>query len=94
MTVKINIPPNFQYFTDNAETVEVNGRSVIECLQILVERFPGLETILFDESDVFRDDPLNFVAIFLNGIHVRPEELSSQVNDGDELELVYVILGG
>ena len=94
MTVKINIPPNFQYFTDDAETVEVNGRSVIECLQILAERFPGLGTILFDERDVFRDDPLHFVAIFLNGVHVRPEELSSRVNDGDELELVYVILGG
>ncbi len=94
MSVKINIPSYLQYFTDNAEVVEVNGSSVKECLSILSKRFPELKKLLFSSDDELSNNPLNYVEIFLNGKSVMHDEITEKVKDGDELELTYVVLGG
>ena len=94
MSVKINIPSYFQYFTNNNAIVEVECGSIIECLGKLVETNPGMKPLLFKNNGELQFQPLNHVMVLKNGIVVQQNEYFDQVNDGDELELSYVILGG
>lgn len=94
MGVTINIPSYFQYFTNNTAKVEVECGSVMECLGNLVEKFPGMKPMLFDGNGTIQYQPLNHVMVLKNGIAVQNDEYADIVNDGDELELSYVILGG
>ena len=94
MSVKINIPSYLLYFTDNVEVVEVESGSVFECLTKLTEKFEGMKPVLFDNKGEIQIQPLNYIAVFKNRVAIEPDEYFDKVNDGDELDLIYVILGG
>ena len=94
MSVKINIPSYFQYFTSNNNTVAVAKNSVIGCLRELVEKYPEIKKLLFDSEGELLYHSLNHIAVFINGNAIRPDEFADQLNDGDEMDLTYVILGG
>ena len=94
MSVKINIPSYFQYFTSNNKVVEVTENSVIGCLRELVKKYPAIQKLLFDSEGEWLIQSLNHIAVFINGVAIHPNELTSKVNDGDEMDLSYVILGG
>ena len=94
MSVKINIPSYFQYFTNNTSLVEVECGSVKDCLWELVKKYPGMKPLLFENNGNIQFQPLNHVLVLKNGIAVQNNEYADNVNDGDELELSYVILGG
>ena len=90
MSVKIDVPSYLQPFTDNMEVVEVNGSTVGECLNHLIEQFPDVKKMLFAQSGKL----LNYLCIYVNGEDVYPEELTKPVKDGDELHIPYIIGGG
>ncbi len=94
MSVKINIPSYFQYFTSNNNVVEVAKNSAIGCLRELVEKYPEIKKLIFDSEGELLYQSLNHIAVFINGVAIHPNELVNQLNDGDELDLSYVILGG
>ncbi|UCD09356.1 MAG: MoaD/ThiS family protein [Dehalococcoidales bacterium] len=94
MSVKINIPSYFQYFTSNNNVVEVTEDTVIGCLKELAEKYPDIQKLIFDSKGTLLNQSLNHVTVFINGVAVHPDELASRVNDGDEMDLTYVILGG
>lgn len=94
MSVKVYIPSYFQYFTDNNALVDVKCGSLKDCLWELVEKYPGMKPLLFENSGNMLFQPLNHVMVLKNGTAVQQNEYFDQVNDGDELELSYVILGG
>ena len=48
VSVRIYIPQFLQHLVNGVEIVSVEGRTVGECLNSLVEQFPQLETSLFD----------------------------------------------
>jgi molybdopterin synthase sulfur carrier subunit len=90
MTVRINIHPFLSQHTNNQDVVEVNGRTVGQCLEQLVARFPKLRPWLFE-----KDGKLNrLVEIYVNMESSYPEELAKPVKDGDELYIVIIISGG
>lgn len=64
------------------------------CLRELAEKYPDIRKLLFDANDELLDQPLNHVAVFINGVAVPPDALGSAVNDGDEIDIAYVVLGG
>ena len=90
MSIKIGIPSYLQSFTQNLETVEVNGSTVGECLGFLIKQFPDMGKKLFDKNGKL----LDYVGIYINGEDAYPEELSKPVQDGDELFILYIIGGG
>ena len=90
MGVKINIPSYLQSLTSSMEVLEVSGGSVGECLNHLVEQFPGMEKMLFDKSGKLH----GYVGIYVNGEDAYPEDLAKLVKDGDELHILYLIGGG
>ena len=90
MSVKINVRPGMQHLTSDQDMVEVNGSTVGECLNQLIEQFPAIKDELFDEDGKV----LNYIDIYVNGKSSYPEELVKPVKDGDELYILRAIGGG
>ena len=90
MTVKVRFFKHFTLFTNGKEMVEVEGRSVGECLIELVRQFPECEHAIFKEKNVL----LEYIDVFVNRENVYPDELSKSVNNGDEIYIAYALSGG
>ena len=88
--MKINIPSYMKASTDNKRVVEVDGSTVGECLNRLVEQFPQIKKQLFSkEANLFEN-----IIISINGESAYPEQLAKPVKDDDELKIVLLIGGG
>jgi len=94
LSVKVAVPGYLQVFADNMETVDVNGKTVGECLKSLIERYPDMEKVLFDNDGRLFYSGLSAVAIYVNGEDAYPEELNKKVKNGDEIRILYMIGGG
>ncbi len=88
--MKINISPILYQYTSDRSTAEVDGDTVGQCLDHLVEQFPGSDKALFDKNGKL----LNYVDIYVNEESAYPEELVKLVETGDELHIVLTIAGG
>ena len=88
--IQIHIPPFFQPYTENMSQDYVGGRTIIECLTMLVERFPELKSRLFNTEDRVRRE----LIIYINKSQIHPNEFSRPVKDGDQLYIAHVISGG
>ena len=90
MSIKANIHPVLQHYTNDQDVVEVNGSNVGECLKDLIRQFPGIERGLCNKQGRL----LNYVDIYVNLQSAFPEELTKPVKDGDEIQIVMMIAGG
>jgi molybdopterin converting factor small subunit len=90
MSVKVDIHPLLHTFTGGEEAADVSGNTVTECLDHLVELFPGLKSGLFEKDGRLR----SFVDIYVNKELVRPDQLGRPVKPGDEISLLVMIAGG
>ena len=90
MTAEIYIPQFLQHLTNGVNVVDVNGSTVGECLNDLVKQFPQLRALLFEKKGRLRQ----LLNIYINRESAYPEELAKPVNDGDKLQIVYIIAGG
>jgi molybdopterin converting factor small subunit len=90
MAVRIHVHTTHRQFTNGQEVVEVEGKTVGECLKQLIARFPAMEKALFAKKDQLR----NVVEIYVNHASAYPNELSKPVQDGDEIHLVVMLAGG
>lgn len=90
MSVKVNIHRTHRIHTDGLEMVEVEGQTVGDCLDHLIEQYPGMREGLFDK----RGKLLNVVEVYVNNESAYPEELAKPVQDGDEIHLILMLAGG
>jgi|TARA_Y100000310_G_scaffold269216_1_gene282247 molybdopterin converting factor small subunit len=90
VSVKVNIAPFLTHLTADHELVEVNGGTVGQCLDGLVEEYPGIREWLFAKNGKLN----NVIEIYVNAESSYPDELTKPVNDGDELQIVIMIVGG
>ncbi len=90
MAVQVHIHATHRQFTNGLEVVEVEGKTVGECLGQLVKQFPGMEKALFTRKDKL----LNIVEVYLNHASAYPNELLKPVKEGDEIHLVLMLAGG
>jgi molybdopterin synthase sulfur carrier subunit len=90
VSVKINIHPFFYNATDNQSVAEVEGKTVGQCLEQLVARYPGLKGQLFEKNGKLN----RLVEVYVNGQTAYPDELAKEVKDGDEIHLIVFIFGG
>ena len=90
MSTKVNIHQNLRHLTNDLSTVEVSGNTVGECLNELINQYPGLRKYVFDKDNGL----LNYVDVYVNLESSYPEELAKRVQDGDELDITLIIAGG
>jgi len=90
MSIKMTMPVFLQAITNDKETLEVNGRTVAECIDAVVKTYPGLRKMLIDDKGRLH----NYVGIYINGEDAYPDELKKPVKDGDEIHVLYTLAGG
>jgi molybdopterin converting factor small subunit len=90
MSVKVHIHTTHRQYTNGLEVVEVKGNTVGDCLNHLVQQFPGMEKALFAKKDKLH----NIVEIYVNHATAYPNELMKPVKEGDEIHLVVMLAGG
>lgn len=90
MGVKVNLHLTLRPHAGGRETVEVNGKTVGECLKNMVKAFPGLGEKIFDKKGGLS----NIVEIYLNHQSAYPNEMVKPVKDGDEIHLTLMLAGG
>jgi molybdopterin synthase sulfur carrier subunit len=92
MSVKVRIPSPLRSYTQNADVVEVDGKTVGEALNNLKAKASGIETRLFKAPNQLN----RFVNVYLNDEDVRfLNNLDTPVKEqGDEISIVPAIAGG
>ena len=91
MSVKINLfYPHLQQYTNFQEKVDVNGKTVGECLSDLAKQYPGIEKVIFEQNGKL----LSYVYVLINGKSYYPTDLSQPINDGDEISIALLLAGG
>ena len=90
MSVELNIHRTHRQYTDGLETVEVEGKTIGQCLDSLIKRFPEMESALFAENGRLK----NQIEIYLNMESAYPDELKREVKPGDDIYLTVMLAGG
>ncbi|MEJ2696841.1 MAG: MoaD/ThiS family protein [Candidatus Sulfobium sp.] len=90
MAVKVRIPTPLQRLTKGKEEVEGNPGTVMELVDDLEARYPGIAERISENGKIRR-----FVNIYLNDEDIRfLEAEQTMVKDGDEVSIVPAIAGG
>ncbi len=90
MSVRINIHSSHRQYTGNKKTLAVNGRTVGECLDDLIGRFPAMRNVLYQPDGTLKQ----LIEIYLNLESTYPDELKKPVQDGDEIQITLMLAGG
>jgi molybdopterin synthase sulfur carrier subunit len=91
MSVTVRIPTPLRALTGQQEVLVGDGGRLIECIEALDARYPGLKERLVDEAGQLR----RFVNIYVNGEDVRfLQGLDTPLKPGDEVSIVPAVAGG
>ena len=91
MAVKVRIPTPLRKLTDGSPEVSVDGSTVIEVLDALERKYPGVKERICEGDGTLR----KFVNLYLNDEDIRfKENMKTRVKDNDELSIVPAIAGG
>ena len=90
MSIILHLHKTHRQYTDGIETVELEGNTIGDCLNGLIERFPGMQAALFDGKGTLK----NQIEIYLNMESAYPDELRKTVKDGDEIYIIVMLAGG
>jgi molybdopterin converting factor small subunit len=89
VSVEISLHRTHRRYTHGKEIIQVEGKTVGECLGDLVKQYPPLE------KEIFKNGKLNpLVEVYMNGASAYPNELAKPVKDGDKINLVYMLSSG
>lgn len=90
MAVKVRIPTPLQRLTQGQDVVEGKAGTVIELINDLEGRFPGIGERISEGGKVRR-----FVNVYVNEEDIRfLQAENTEVKDGDEVSIVPAIAGG
>ena len=91
MAVAVRIPTPLRPYVGNQEALELEGNTVEEVLQNLIQQYADIKRHLFDEEGKLR----NFVNIYVNDEDIRYlERENTPIKDNDTLSIVPSIAGG
>lgn len=87
----LKIPSALRSYTQGQKEISVNGSTVNEAIQDLVEQHPTLRQHLFNKEGELRP----FVNLFLNDENIRDlQGVQTPIQEGDMLKLIPSIAGG
>lgn len=90
MSTKVHLYSNLQRYASDQPVVPVEGTTVGECLNHLVQQYPLLNPIIFDKNrSMF---PHIYVSVNLKS--AKSEQLDRLISPGDELYIILVVVGG
>ena len=90
MGITVKLHPILQYFAGGQELVEVTGHNTGECVENLESRFPDIKRLIRDKQGQLR----RYCEIFVNSKSTYPNELTTPVKDGDQIDIIVFFGGG
>ncbi len=93
MRVKVKLSNLLRQFSElkgEPEVFEVNGASALDCLRVMVERYPKMRKWVYDKDGKL----LGLMQFFVNGEKLLMSEYSKPLKDGDELYIFFATGGG
>lgn len=91
MAVKVLIPTPLQKFTQNQATIECEGGSIVDLMDTLEGKFPGIKARLCDDQGELR----RFVNFYVNSEDIRfLDGKETALKAGDEVSIVPAVAGG
>ena len=88
MSIRATLHP---FLNNGAELqMDVDGRTVGECIKTILKQYPAMESKLFDKNGKLK----GYVVILVNGKDAAPNELAYPVADGDSLAVLIMLSGG
>lgn len=91
MAVKVLIPTPLQKFTNDEATVDCEGGDIVELMDTLESKFPGIKKRLCDDSGELR----RFINFYVNSEDIRfLDNKETALKDGDEVSIVPAVAGG
>ena len=86
----VKIPTPLRQLTDNMTSVDVEGTNVIELIDNLDNKFPGVKDKIMEDNSL-----KHFVNIYINGEDIRYiDSLNTGIKDNDEISIVPAVAGG
>ena len=83
-------PTPLRQLTDNMTSVDVEGSNVIELIDNLDNKFPGVKDKIMEDNSL-----KHFVNIYINGEDIRYiDSLNTEIKDNDEISIVPAVAGG
>ncbi len=90
MSIRVAIHKTHRQYTGGADEVQVQGATVGQCLERLIERYPEMQAVLFDGKGMLKKT----IEIYLNLESAYPGELKRAVKDGDSIHIALMLAGG
>jgi len=90
MSIKVRLHPILQNLAGGQEVVEVTGHTTGECLENVEGRFPVIKQLIRDKRGQLR----RYCEILVNSESTYPNELTTPVKDGDQIDIVVFFAGG
>jgi Molybdopterin converting factor, small subunit len=90
MQVTVHIPTILRPLTENQKRLTITGFSVLEVIEHMEERYPGVKEKLITGGKAHR-----FINIYVNDDDIRfTNGLSTSLSDGDSLTILPAVAGG
>ena len=91
MRIRVIIPILFiKNFTNGTESVEVQGNTIGDCFEQLVNLFPRIGTLLFNEEKKLR----GYIRVSVNGKFLTSQILKHRLSEGDDISFNLNMGGG
>ncbi len=90
MSVEVEIAGVFRSYFEGEKTVTAEGSTIGEVLRYLTDKYPMTKNMLIDDAGKMQ----NRFEVYLNGESIFHSCTDTPVNDGDKIDLVYIIHGG
>lgn len=91
MGVNFKIPLSLQAKAMHKDVVRVEGRTVAECLEDLIRRYPQLRGEILDDNEKML---IKWMVSINSTIVTRSDDFTQSINAGDIIELLPLIAGG
>tara|TARA_B100000579_G_scaffold229634_2_gene188091 strand:- start:42576 stop:42845 length:270 start_codon:yes stop_codon:yes gene_type:complete len=86
----VKIPTPLRTLTNNETSVEISGDKVINIIENLNQKFPGVSEKIMENNEL-----KHFVNIYINGEDIRYlDSLNTKVDLNDEIAIVPAVAGG
>ena len=87
----LRIPAMMKYYSENQSEIIVNGATISDVLEDIINRYPALKFHIFDHKGNVR----RHINLFLNGNNIKDlDGLNTQLTENDKIILLPSISGG
>jgi molybdopterin synthase sulfur carrier subunit len=87
---EVEVPSRYRVPTKGESRIQVDGRTVRECIEAVEVRYPGFQELIFDGKGQLR----RFVRLFVNGQELAEDGLDTPVSGDDRVAILAAIAGG